>query len=1179
MKNLYLYILFILVFFNNASTQDVLINEVMSSNAVTIQDGDGDFPDWIELFNRGTDQANLEMLALSDDPASPLKWQFPAVTMPPQSYLLVFASGKDKKDWVAEWETVIDQGDACRFLSVDTIYNSNWILPAFDDHDWQQGPTGVGYGDGDDATIIGHTQCLYLRLEFQLEDVSIIRKMLLHVDFDDAFVAYLNGHEIARSNIGVAGDRPDYDTMPDTYREALMYQGGDPLQFELDEQKLLLQSGRNLLAIEVHNYGASSSDMSIIPFLSLGYSTHKEGSRGVNPVLKIPASNLHTNFKIKASGEPLLLSSASGQVIDSFFADSIPADISKGRYPDGDSSWYYYDSPTPGLPNGSDGYRMFCPSVRAGHPSGFYSMPFLLRLYSDLPNSKIFYTTDGSFPEQSDKLYVNPIPIEQTTVIRARIYKDGAMPGPVLSSTYFVNEESGLPVISLITEPAYFWDKDSGIYVKGPNASADFPFFGANFWQDWEREAHIEFFEENGSGGFSAGCGVKIFGGWTRGYPQKSLSVFFRGRYGSPILEYQLFPGLDIDHFEALVLRNSGNDWEQTMLRDGMMSSLLSETDVDYQACRPAVLFINGQYWGIHNIREKVNEHFIAAHHSVPADQIDMLENNQDVIHGDKEHYQRLTDYITSHDMDTPESFDFVRDQMDINEFFDYVIAEIYFDNTDWPGNNIKYWRHKTITGKWHWILYDTDFGFGLFDEAGYRHNTLAFALAGDGPEWPNPPWSTLLLRRILDNSRFREQFINYFADHLNLTFSVDRVLAHLSGWKAKIEDEIPAHKQRWSQDASRWEGEMERLYTFARYRVVYCRAYLMQEFNLGPLNMVTIQLSDSAMGKIELNHHLLIDRNFEGYYFPEIRISLKAIAAPGCRFAGWSGSHSSKDDEIQLFPYGNINLLAHFEQAENPANGVVINEINYNSAETFDSGDWLEFINSSGQDVNMSRWVFKDSDDSHQFVFPEGFILERDSCVVLVNSEQKFREKFPEIQNYLSGMDFGLSGSGELVRLYNANMELIDSLVYDDKAPWPEQADGKGATLELLNPERDNALAQNWDASAGHGSPGKENSVYTDVATETKTVIPAQFELAQNFPNPFNSETKICYTVSRPGFVSLSVYDLQGRKVAVPDRGYRKAGQYEVLFDGTAFSSGIYFYQISINSKLSGTRKMILIR
>jgi hypothetical protein len=185
----------------------------MSSNSATIQDKDGDYSDWIELFNPGTSPIDMTGYGLSDRESNPFKWVFPPCILNPGEYKLVFASGKDRTDVPTLWETVINQGDDWRYFVGVSEPPKDWKSLEFDDTVWSSGPSGFGFGDNDDATIIPQTISLFIRTLFDVDDSVNIAHALLHIDCDDGFVAYINGTEIARYNIGgEIGVPPAYDT-------------------------------------------------------------------------------------------------------------------------------------------------------------------------------------------------------------------------------------------------------------------------------------------------------------------------------------------------------------------------------------------------------------------------------------------------------------------------------------------------------------------------------------------------------------------------------------------------------------------------------------------------------------------------------------------------------------------------------------------------------------------------------------------------------------------------------------------------------------------------------------------------------------------------------------------------------------------------------------------------------
>ncbi|RQW04897.1 T9SS C-terminal target domain-containing protein, partial [candidate division KSB1 bacterium] len=549
------------------------------------------------------------------------------------------------------------------------------------------------------------------------------------------------------------------------------------------------------------------------------------------------------------------------------------------------------------------------------HRGGFYNQSFQLILSASSPHAAIYFTLDGSPASTKSNRYQSPILINKTTVIRAKQIVANALPGKTITHTYFVNEKITLPVVSLTTDPPNLWDPDSGIYVLGKNYETNVPHFGANFWQDWERPVHIEFFEPDGEMGFSLDAGMKVFGGWSRDFPQKSLAIYARSRYGAGSIDYQVFPDKPITKFEAIVLRNSGNDWQSTLFRDGMMQSLIKETELDFQAYRPAVVFLNGEYWGILNIREKVNEHFLAANRDVDPDSFDLLENDGWIIHGDNSHFRAMLHYINTRNMQLAQSLQTIESMMDVDNFFDYQIAQIYFDNTDWPGNNIKFWRPRTLQGRWKWILFDTDFGFGLWDASAYRNNTLEFATADNGPDWPNPPWSTFLLRKLLENSQFKNDFINRFADLMNTTFQPKRVNQWIDECSKLLSPEIQRHQAKWRGSVYNWHQNIRVLKQFGNFRPAYLKAHFINKFQLKGMARIKIDIASPGAGQIKLNSLTLSQFPWQGDYFKEIPIQIEAVPNDGYRFSNWSDSIASDSVTITITPIQDLVITANFNQ------------------------------------------------------------------------------------------------------------------------------------------------------------------------------------------------------------------------------------------------------------------------
>jgi len=389
-----------------------------------------------------------------------------------------------------------------------------------------------------------------------------------------------------------------------------------------------------------------------------------------------------------------------------------------------------------------------------------------------------------------------------------------------------------LPVISIIADSLELFDDTLGVYTKGIGVAKNWQGIKANYYSKKKININIAYIVNNKKV-LSQEAKMNVSGGGSRKQPQKSFNLSSKQNFN-----YPFFKNLPFKNYKSLRLRVSGQDWRETHLRDALMHSLVDNTNIDTQAYQPAILYLNGIYWGIYNIREKFNKNYLFRHHGVK--EIDALEQNTKLIEGSDKNYKELVEFIKHNDLNNEENWKRIEKQVDIDNFIDYYCSQIYFANTDWPGNNIKYWKSKN--GKWRWFLHDTDLGFAFAPiwghPGGLNHNTLRFALNDSTTTNHNQPWSTLFFRKFLENKKFKQNFISKFYEHLNVTFQSVRVTNTIDSLADIIAPEIPGHINRWKNEADylyqnieEWKEELEVLRDFSKKRTEIVRSHLQKEF------------------------------------------------------------------------------------------------------------------------------------------------------------------------------------------------------------------------------------------------------------------------------------------------------------------------------------------------------------
>ena len=805
-------------------TEDIglYINEFMASNATTICDSFGSYSDWIELYNSTDTDMDISGFGISDNLSQPMKYRFPdGTTIAAKGYLVVFCSGNEGMQ--------------------------NGELHA---------PFGLrSYGE--DVVIANRAGRIIDSYSFknQETDVSVARIP------DGAGELQPN----SQPSPGYPNTGAGYSAFDAANRLPLggVYIsefGGSTGSVASDWVELHNSTGS---AVSLAGYGISNNpknpakwvfpDISIEPgeYLLL-YAT---GSAD-----KAQKKNLKLNFNISSTGEALFFFDPNGKLIDKLSAGRMKSGQSYGR--DGSDNRFYYAEPTPGAQNGK-GYEGITQLPAFSVTPGIYDNAVTVAITAG-EGETIRYTTDCTTPNASSEVYSGVLSISKNSVIRAAAFRDGYLSGDVATATYLFRSDGvnhALPVVTLVTAPDNLWNSKTGIYATGdqfdPDAASyadtlkSATYYQAKFATEeqvdtiWEKPAAFSLFDDNGRQVFTQNVGIRIAGSFGRGRAQKGFNVIARKEYGKGSMEYPFFQNRPYTEYKAVVLRAGAQDQNRSKIRDELASGLLEGTDINilYQAYRPTVLYLNGEYWGVYFMKEKRNRFFVAQHENT--------ENNVDLAigkgfkqrsYGDNSDWVSLYEYATTHDLSSAEAYAYVSERMDVDSFRDYMIAEIYNGNTD--TYNFQYYRLKG--GKWKFIFYDFCWGF-----QSPGHETLAFRMG----KTPADVCSAKLFAAMLQNKGWRDSFCRRFGELLNTAFAPERVSALIEELYGYVEPEIKREREKFNKDTfmgvkqpntnlGTYEGfqsEISKLKDFAQRRPEELKRQLQS--NLG--------LSDSYMKEV----------------------------------------------------------------------------------------------------------------------------------------------------------------------------------------------------------------------------------------------------------------------------------------------------------------------------------------
>lgn len=773
----------------NAGNGEIIVTEVMARNATYAADVNGEYWDYIELTNRSDAEVSLTNWFLTDERTSIARWQFPEVTLEAGQSLLVYCSGYDRVD-------------------ADGSIHTNFRLS----------------GDGTDVILT--------RSDGQTAEMVEVPAL----ETDQAY-SLVNGQWT--TGFAPTPGAANTDESAASAGESIRQTNASGI---IINEIAAAVSGDTPDWIEIYNGGTSAVDLS-----GWGLSDNAARPRKwqfpqgtslqpgqyaavfCNGEDRVDGGKVYSNFSLAAEGGySVTLSQSDGIIVDRLYVPQQYEDVTYGRK-DGQSGLYFFTLSTPLAKNDGVAYKGRAAAPEYSARGGMYNSGDTLTVeLTAQEGARIYYTLDSSDPTEASQLYTGPITISDTTILRTRVYADGYLESFMDTQSYLydVNNGNGVYVVSLVSDPKNLTSEESGIMVKGSNASEKYPYTGANFWQDWEREAHVEIYGGDGTELLSQGCGIKLHGQYSRAESQQAFKVIARTQYGDNTFDIPLFSNRDYTQYQSFVLRSSGQDTDKTRMRDSILSALAKDTSVMYMETEICVLYLDGQYWGQYNIRERINTASICQFEGWEGDEddLDLVKANTNIMQGSNETFAALVEAVKKADQTTDAFYENLDKVIDIQNYIEYMAVEIFTGNTDTL--NVKRYRNANADGKWRWVLFDLDWAFYTDTDSINRWLT-------PGGMGANSRTDNSLFIACMKNPRFRDEFLTHMGQEMATTFSTENVVNMIRERYEILEPLLDEQLARWDTPRSKFEQHLKTFITYAEERPMKLLGYFSKTDHL----------------------------------------------------------------------------------------------------------------------------------------------------------------------------------------------------------------------------------------------------------------------------------------------------------------------------------------------------------
>ena len=897
---------------------------------------------------------------------------------------------------------------------------------------------------------------------------------------------------------------------------------------------------------------------------------------------------LHANFSLSKDGEFVFLSDYNGQLVDQL--DSVPMykDVSYGHQPDGQGELLYFPESTPNGSNTTDGYKGFLKKPGLNHQGGFYEAQVVIEASHADPEVVVRYTIDGSEPDElsspifESELVVTDVSVMQdvisvietnpsldfsfagytqeqannsgwlppiarsnkATVLKVKAFKENYYPSKTLSNTYFVNpqvfEMYDYPIISMTTDNKNLFDDDIGVYVYGSSGEE------GNYSEsgkDWEREVNFQIYKQEGVLEKNQNLGLRIHGGG-RYAAQKSLRLYARSDYGKSIFKYKWFNNSDTKYFKQFLLKGFGA-LANRIPRDNFADLLIQNLYMDVQYHKPIIVFMNGEYWGIHTVKDRFNEDYLEIKYGKKDKDYVILENEGSLYAGDagdEDTYHDLLDFVTESDMSLDESYDYIKTQIDMDNYLSYFTTEVFLGNTEWIDTNIKFWRYKgadkgskgsPLDGRWRWFLYDFDAAFGhSSNDISYTDNVLKDSF---DPDFSTSE-ATILAGGLKQNNQWRFDFVNKMCDLMNTSFNHKNFNAHLTAIEATMAPELTEHMQRWRYPSmvetiqervdevpsmERWNNTINGLAAFGTHRKGEVINQMREAFLLTDTVHLVLDVNDMRMGNVQINSILISETldgipnplfPWHGTYFKDVSIPLIALPKLGYRFVEWQETGDTQDTISIQLSMGET-YTAIFEEDPDFVfdEALFINEFMASNKTTianeYDAfADWIELFNPLNAEVDLAGFfISDDAEEPYKYQLPRG---DKKTIIpalgyMLIWADNR-SERGPLHTN------FKLSSGGEDIVFLAPDSSLIDNITYGvqkEDISFGRETDGDDAWKFFQSP---------INPTPGHTN---NNAAIDDLSIATSINV---------YPNPVKSGEEVYFNAR----INIQVYNIQGQLI-----------------------------------------------